>query len=81
MTGGGLIGFMIGHHGVEKAFNREFSEEYNIHRTRQNFLNGIDNFSNMANIGVFITDRVIQEELGGGIDLENNLWYIPKTVN
>ena len=32
----------------------------------------------MANIGVFITDRVIQNELGGGIDLKNNLWYIPK---
>ena len=80
-TWGGLIGFIIGHHGVEKAFNREFSEEYNIHRTRQNFLNGIDNFSNMANVGVFITDRVVQEELGGGVDLENNLWYIPKTIN
>ena len=80
-TWGGLIGFMIGHHGVEKAFNREFSEEYNIHRTRQNFLKGIDNFSNMANVGVFITDRVVQEELGGGVDLENNLWYIPKTIN
>ena len=80
-TWGGLIGFMIGHHGVKKAFNREFSEEYNIHRTRQNFLNGIDNFSNMANVGVFITDRVVQEELGGGVDLENNLWYIPKVIN
>ena len=80
-TWGGLIGFMIGHHGVEKAFNREFSEEYNIHRTRQNFLNGIDTFSNMANVGVFITDRVVQEELGGGVDLEKNLWYIPKTIN
>ena len=80
-TWGGLIGFMIGHHGVEKAFNREFSEEYNIHRTRQNFSNGIDNFSNMANVGVFITDRVVQEELGGGVDLEKNLWYIPKTKN
>ena len=80
-TWGGLIGFMIGHHGVEKAFNREFSEEYNIHRTRQNFSNGIDNFTNMANVGVFITDRVVQEELGGGIDLEKNLWYIPKTTN
>ena len=80
-TWGGLIGFMIGHHGVEKAFNREFSEEYNIHRTRQNFSNGIDNFTNMANVGVFITDRVVQEELGGGIDLEKNLWYIPKTKN
>ena len=77
-TWGGLIGFMIGQDEVEKAFNREFSEEYNIHRTRQNFPNGIDNFTNMANIGVFITDRVVQEELGGGVDLENNLWYIPK---
>tara|TARA_Y100000287_G_scaffold99422_1_gene79382 strand:+ start:741 stop:2111 length:1371 start_codon:yes stop_codon:yes gene_type:complete len=77
-TWGGLIGFMIGYDEVEKAFNREFSEEYNIHRTRQNFPNGIDNFTNMASVGVFITDRVIQDELGGGVDLENNIWYIPK---
>ena len=77
-TWGGLIGFMIGHEGVEKAFDRSFSEEYNIHRTRQNFPSGIDNFTNMANIGVFITDRVIQEELGGGIDLNKNIWYVAK---
>ena len=76
-TWGGLIGFMIGADGVEKAFDRKFSEEYNIHRTRQNFPNAIDNFTNMANIGVFITDRVIQNELGGGIDLKKDLWYIP----
>tara|TARA_B100001057_G_scaffold60178_1_gene53352 strand:+ start:301 stop:1662 length:1362 start_codon:yes stop_codon:yes gene_type:complete len=76
-TWGGLIGFMIGYDAVEKVFERSFSEEYNIHRTRQNFPSGIDNFTNMANIGIFITDRVIQEELGGGIDLDNNLWYIP----
>ena len=78
-TWGGLIGFMIGADGVEKVFDRTFSEEYNIHRTRQNFPNGIDNFTNMANIGVFITDRVIQNELGGGVDLVKNLWYIPKS--
>ena len=78
-TWGGLIGFMIGQDGVEKAFDRTFSEEYNIHRTRQNFPNGIDSFSNMANTGVFITDRVIQEELEGGIDLNKNIWYIPKS--
>lgn len=77
-TWGGLIGFMIGKDGVEKAFDKTFSEEYNIHRTRQNFPNGVDSFSNMANIGVFITDRVIQEELQGGIDLNKNIWYIPK---
>ena len=68
---------MIGADGVEKEFNRTFSEEYNIHRTRQNFPNGVDNLSNMANIGIFVIDRVIQNELGGGIDLKRNLWFIP----
>ena len=77
-TWGGLIGFMIGKDGVEKAFDRSFSEKYNIHRTRQNFPNGVDNFSNMAKLGVYITDRVIQDELGGGIDLNKNIWYVPK---
>ena len=78
-TWGGLIGFMIGKDGVEKAFNRTFSEEYNIDRTIQNFPNVVDSFSNMANLGVYITDRVIQEELEGGIDLDKNIWYIPKS--
>ena len=68
---------MIGADGVEKEFNRTFSVEYNIHRTRQNFPNGVDNFTNMANIGIFVIDRVIQNELGGGIDLKRNLWFIP----
>ena len=77
-TWGGLIGFMIGKDGVEKAFDRTFSEKYNIHRTRQNFPNGVDTFSNMANLGIYITDRVIQDELGGGIDLNKNIWYVPK---
>ena len=77
-TWGGLIGFMIGKDGVEKAFDRTFSEEYNIHRTRQNFPKGVDNFSDMANVGIFITDRVVQENLGGGIDLKKNIWYIPR---
>ena len=36
-TWGGLIGFMIGKDGVEKVFDRSFSEEYYIHRTRRNF--------------------------------------------
>ena len=33
----------------------------------------------MAEKGVFITDRVVQEELNGGIDLDKNVWYIPST--
>jgi hypothetical protein len=31
----------------------------------------------MAKKGVFIVDRVVQEKLGGGVDLKKNIWYIP----
>lgn len=77
-TWGGLLGFMTGKDGVEKAFNRKFAETFNIHRTRQNFPdNGIDSLSNMARKGVFITDRVVQEQMNGGVDLKKDVWYIP----
>jgi hypothetical protein len=77
-TWGGLLGFMIGKNGVEQAFGRTFSKKFNIHRTRQNFPNdGIDSFDNMAKIGVFIIDRVVQNEMQGGVDLKTNNWYIP----
>lgn len=77
-TWGGLIGFMIGKDGVEKTFNRKFSNQFNIHRTRKNFPNnGIDNFENMAKKGLSITDRVVTEELSGALDLEKNEWIIP----
>ena len=77
-TWGGLLGFIIGKDGIEKAFNRKFSDKFNIHRTRIGFPNnGIDNFNNMAKKGVFIVDRVVLEKLGGGVDLKKNIWYIP----
>jgi hypothetical protein len=77
-TWGGLLGFMLGKNGVEDAFQRKFAEKYNIHRTRIGFPdNGIDTFGNMARTGVFVVDRVVQEQMGGGIDLKNDLWYIP----
>ena len=77
-TWGGLLGFMIGKEGVEKAFNRKFSNQFNIHRTRIGFPNnGIDSFENMAEKGVFVIDRVVQEQMRGGIDLKNEIWYIP----
>jgi hypothetical protein len=77
-TWGGLIGFMIGKDGIEETFGRKFSNQYNIHRTRQNFPNdGIDSFENMAEKGLIITDRVVKEEMGGTIDLEKNMWNIP----
>ncbi len=78
-TWGGMLGFMLGKEGVEKAFNRKFADQFNIHRTRIGFPNkGIDNFLNMATRGVFIVDRVVQEEMGGGVDLEEDVWYVPE---
>tara|TARA_Y100000588_G_scaffold311405_1_gene337399 strand:+ start:9572 stop:10939 length:1368 start_codon:yes stop_codon:yes gene_type:complete len=77
-TWGGLIGFMIRKEGIEKSFGRKFGDNYNIHRTRIGFPNkGMDTFSNMAKMGVYVVDRIIQEEIGGGIDLEKDLWYVP----
>ena len=77
-TWGGLLGFMLGKEGIEHAFNQQFSEKYNIHRTRQGFPNnGMDTFTNMATIGVYIVDRVVQEQMMGGVDLKKNVWYIP----
>ncbi len=77
-TWGGLLGFMYGKDAIEEAFGRTFSDKFNIHRTRQNFPNnGLDNFKNMATIGVYIVDRAVQEQMGGGIDLEKDVWYIP----
>lgn len=77
-TWGGLIGFMIGKEGIEEAFYQKFSNQFNIHRTRQNFPgDGIDTFENMAQMGIMVTDRVIEEEMGGSIDPEKNTWIIP----
>lgn len=79
-TWGGLIGFMIGKEGIEKEFNRKFSNRFNIHRTRVGFgNNGVDTFENMALKGIWVIDRVVQEEMKGGIDIENSVWYIPQS--
>jgi len=82
-TWGGLIGFMIGKSGIEETFDRQFSNRFNIHRTRKNFPDdGIDTFENMAQKGLIVTDRVVKEEIGGIIDPEKNIWIIPlKTGN
>jgi hypothetical protein len=78
-TWGGLLGFMNGKESIEEIFNQKFSSAFNIHRTRINFPNnGLDNFEAMAEKGIYIADRVVQEELKGGIDLDKNVWYIPR---
>jgi hypothetical protein len=78
-TWGGLLGFMIGKKGVENSFGRTFADKFNIHRTRINFPdNGIDSFPLMAEKGIYIIDRVVQEQMQGGVDLKKDVWFIPK---
>lgn len=83
-TWGGLLGFMLGREGVAAAFpEHELSGLYRIARTRINFPDrtpneeGDDSFAQMAERGVHVIDRVVQEEMGGKIDLESDVWCIP----
>ena len=77
-TWGGLLGFMLGKDGIEKAFDNKFANRFNIHRTRVGFPNnGIDTFEDMAKMGIYVIDRVVQEQMSGGVNLEKDVWYIP----
>jgi len=68
---------MIGIDGIEKAFNRKFSSMHNIHRKRIGFENyGFDTLENMALKGIWVIDRVVQDEMKGAINLKQNKWYI-----
>ena len=76
-TWGGLLGFMYGKKGIEKAFGQEFSDRYHIHRTRTGFPvpDGIDTFPAMAAVGVEIVDRVVADEIKG--EIRDDQWVIP----
>ena len=77
-TWGGLIGFMMGASAIEEAFGTKLSNEFHIHRTRQNFPNnGIDTFENMAKNGLKIVDSVVLNEMNGSINKTRNYWIIP----
>jgi hypothetical protein len=83
-TWGGLLGFLLGKEGVERAFGKSnLSDTYWISRTRRNFpdhtldADGEDTFPLMAERGIYIIDRVVMEEMGGGVDLGKDIWYIP----
>ena len=39
---------------------------------------GEDTFELLAKRAILIIDRVVIEEIEGGVDLEKNVWYIPK---
>ena len=87
-TWGGLLGFLLGKEGIKKVFNKSnFSDAYWIHRTRRNFpdhtpgMEGEDTFQLMAKRGIYIIDRVVLEEMKGGVDLNKDIWYIPIIKN
>ena len=76
-TWAGLLGFMHGKEGVEKAFDRKFSDKFNIHRTRKGFdNNGIDNFENMAAKGLKVVDLIVSNKMNGTV--YEDKWVIPK---
>ncbi|WP_242015576.1 ADP-ribosylglycohydrolase family protein [Robertkochia marina] len=80
-TWGGLLGFIYGKDGIEKAFGRSFSDKFNIHRTRKNFEPyAIDNFRHMAINGVKVTEMTILKELNGRVDKGSNSWVIPWNI-
>jgi hypothetical protein len=75
-TWGGLLGFLYGYEGVQKAYDYyESTDGYWIGRTRVNFDPGLDNFTSMAARGVEIIDRVVVELMGGSI--KRDTWNIP----
>ncbi len=78
-TWGGLLGFMLGKDQLESTFGRQFSNRFNIHRTRRGFPvpEGIDTFENMAHNGIRIIDRVVTDEIGGSVSESDNSWRIP----
>ena len=78
-TWGGLLGFIMKKDGIERAFNKKLSNQFNIHRTRQNFENnGLDNFNDMSIAGIKVTDHVIINLFNGVIDTTKNIWVIPR---
>ena len=75
-TWGGLLGFLYGHKGLQKHFEKtDFSDYYFIGRSRYNVPISTDNFTDMASKGINIINKVVVEEMKGSIN--NNNWIIP----
>ena len=75
-TWGGLLGLLYGYQGLQNHFNKtDFSDDYNIERTRFNMPVPLDNFTAMAERGINIIDEIVINEMGGSIEGDN--WIIP----
>ena len=74
-TWGGLLGFMYGFEGIQEHFDKyDFSELYDISRTRLNFGEELDTFSAMADRLLPLIDKVILERMKGTATQAN--WII-----
>ena len=75
-TWGGLLGLLYGHKELQKHFNKtNFSNLYNIQRSRYKMPKAIDNFTDMAKRGIKIIDKIVIEDMNGKIRANN--WIIP----
>lgn len=75
-TWGGLLGFLYGYDNLEKHFDKyNFSNKYNIARTRFNLPIPIDDFTAMSDRGIHIIDSIVINAMNG--DIQNNHWIIP----
>jgi hypothetical protein len=76
-TWGGLLGLLYGYEGLQEHFDKtDFSDEYFITRTRYNFPEAPDNFTDMATRGLKIIDDVVVNGMGGEV-VDGN-WVIPQ---
>ena len=75
-TWGGLLGLLYGYKELQKHFNKtNFSNLYNIERSRYNMPKPVDNFTDMAKRAIKIIDKVVVEDMNGKIVANN--WIIP----
>ena len=75
-TWGGLLGLLYGHKELQKHFDKtDFSDGFNIARTRYNMPIPLDNFNDMSERGIEIIDAVVVDAMGGSI--LGNSWVIP----
>ena len=57
-------------------FKVQLSSQYNIHRTRTGFQSPIDNFESMAEKGILIIDKVVEQMYLG--EVRKNKWVFKK---
>ena len=75
-TWGGLLGLMYGHQGIQEHFKKyDFSNAYNIARTRFSMPIPLDNFDDMAERGSQIIDDIVVNLMDGSI--QGDSWIIP----